>query len=525
MGLIIYNQKNEIEESDKIFYDYLSKNLINHRSIKLKNQNNEYLNLTQHFSFSHTVWFAKYQKNNEIIYYFGDKNHQSVLNNTNSNNIQPNFSIIFNTEEFRKDNGRFAKDNKDIYVLLYVDLTNPQISTLKSYIPIVKFKMKNSEQSKYFFKINMENFLETLDLIIKMISFQDPLSKNLTIKTIKTDNSTKNSQEKKPNNKILKDSKPNEENLEIKPDKNEDSNFITCDTCGKKLRKNEFYKLSNGKYTKTCKKCSEKQIAAKYLKEVLKYIKPEELIKPDKLKDNYSSEKLKEAIYTFIENDLEKKDNLTGTYKLESENTINNFLEKYKPKNIEQKFSLPEKDNVQSTENIPSNREDNEDVPPKKSNGQYSLHKGITYNKPAHKWVAINREKGSNKLIGYFESEEEAYQARKDYLNTKKSQKVIQTDKKENNNQNENSENSNISYFVNYLGDQSEILMRGTLKNEEAFKFVTQLTPINSEIKKVLIDNNDKDSDILIEIRLKRYNLTYIMDFLKKLGCTPKNLS
>ena len=40
-----------------------------------------------------------------------------------------------------------------------------------------------------------------------------------------------------------------------------------------------------------------------------------------------------------------------------------------------------------------------------------------------------------------------------------------------------------------------------------------------------LIDNNDKDSDILIEIRLKRYNLTYIMDFLKKLGCTPKNLS
>ena len=58
-------------------------------------------------------------------------------------------------------------------------------------------------------------------------------------------------------------------------------------------------------------------------------------------------------------------------------------------------------------------------IPPKKSNGQYSLHKGISYKIGVYKWTADIREKGKLKSLGLFDSEEEAYNARQEYIHKK----------------------------------------------------------------------------------------------------------
>lgn len=58
-------------------------------------------------------------------------------------------------------------------------------------------------------------------------------------------------------------------------------------------------------------------------------------------------------------------------------------------------------------------------IPPKKSNGQYSLHKGISYKIGVFKWTADIRERGKLKSLGLFNTEEEAYLARQEYINKK----------------------------------------------------------------------------------------------------------
>lgn len=52
-----------------------------------------------------------------------------------------------------------------------------------------------------------------------------------------------------------------------------DSKTITCNKCGKKLKKTHFFS-KNGKYSSICKKCYEKKIATKYLEDILKYLSP-----------------------------------------------------------------------------------------------------------------------------------------------------------------------------------------------------------------------------------------------------------
>lgn len=74
-------------------------------------------------------------------------------------------------------------------------------------------------------------------------------------------------------------------------------------------------------------------------------------------------------------------------------------------------------------------------IPPKKSNGQYSLHKGISYKIGVYKWTADIREKGKLKSLGLFDTEEEAYEARQEYIrkkNPNKKESVIPPKKSNN---------------------------------------------------------------------------------------------
>lgn len=65
--------------------------------------------------------------------------------------------------------------------------------------------------------------------------------------------------------------------------------------------------------------------------------------------------------------------------------------------------------NKETTENNPK-------IPPKKENGQYSLYKGVSFNINQLKWISTYRVNNKTKLVGYFDTEEEAYLAREEYI-------------------------------------------------------------------------------------------------------------
>lgn len=58
----------------------------------------------------------------------------------------------------------------------------------------------------------------------------------------------------------------------------------------------------------------------------------------------------------------------------------------------------------------------NSKIPPKKENGQYSLYKGVSFSINQLKWISTIRINNKTKLIGYFNTEEEAYLAREEYI-------------------------------------------------------------------------------------------------------------
>lgn len=60
--------------------------------------------------------------------------------------------------------------------------------------------------------------------------------------------------------------------------------------------------------------------------------------------------------------------------------------------------------------------ENNTMIPPKKENGQYSLYKGVSFNINQLKWISTYRVNNQTKLVGYFDTEEEAYLAREEYI-------------------------------------------------------------------------------------------------------------
>lgn len=55
-------------------------------------------------------------------------------------------------------------------------------------------------------------------------------------------------------------------------------------------------------------------------------------------------------------------------------------------------------------------------IPPKKENGQYSFYKGVSFNINQLKWISTYRVNNRTKLVGYFNTEEEAYLAREEYV-------------------------------------------------------------------------------------------------------------
>ena len=69
------------------------------------------------------------------------------------------------------------------------------------------------------------------------------------------------------------------------------------------------------------------------------------------------------------------------------------------------------------SKNVKNNEvENNTKIPPKKENGQYSLYKGVSFNINQLKWISTYRVNNQTKLVGYFDSEEEAYLAREEYI-------------------------------------------------------------------------------------------------------------
>lgn len=182
------------------------------------------------------------------------------------------------------------------------------------------------------------------------------------------------------------------------------------------------------------------------------------------------------------------------------------------------------------------NRKNQNIIPKKKSNGQYSYYDGVTYNIGIHKWNAYIKKNGKNFNLGFFNSEDEAYQAHENYL--KEHHLSIQSSKKDNvdinlhnsiNNHIKESHsvdsNCNVKFFVNRLNNPVEILVKGILSIDDAFNSFIKLKSIRSEINKMIFDNKDNNIELLIEIKLKNHDLRYIVSLLNKLGWEQLNIN
>ena len=230
--------------------------------------------------------------------------------------------------------------------------------------------------------------------------------------------------------------------------------------------------------------------------------------------------------YTYILKEKTKHMVMIGYF--ESEEEAYNAREDYLKGNYKKNVSVTNKKQY-------VNRKNQNIIPEKKSNGQYSYYDGVTYNIGVHKWNAYIKKNGKNFNLGFFNSEDEAYQARENYL--KEHHLSIPSSKKDNTENNipesinnhikdfdSVNNNCSVKFFVNSLNNPVEILVKGILSIDDAFNSFIKLKSIRSEINKMIFDNKDNNIELLIEIKLKNHDLKYIVSLLNKLGWEQLNI-
>lgn len=168
------------------------------------------------------------------------------------------------------------------------------------------------------------------------------------------------------------------------------------------------------------------------------------------------------------------------------------------------------------------------------SNRRFTNDEGVSYNRAYHKWYSYILEKDKQMdIIGFFDSKEEAINARLDKLNEKNTDSSeeysINNNLKGNKTEEkfskiDNNEIYGVNFFVNNLGKDKEILAKGLLSVDEAFNSLNEIKNIKSEINKIILDNTNGKIELFIEIKIKHLNLTEIVSLLKKLGWEQLNI-
>ena len=116
-----------------------------------------------------------------------------------------------------------------------------------------------------------------------------------------------------------------------------DSQYITCDVCGKSLKKKRFQKNLNQEYATTCKKCFDTLLAQYDILKLLEFLDPEDTIDENDFLRNHSDFNT-DNLMNLKEQDLILYNFETGISSLASEKIIKDFLKKHKLKLYETRF-------------------------------------------------------------------------------------------------------------------------------------------------------------------------------------------
>jgi hypothetical protein len=398
MGLKLINDtlklKNFEKELSELFFNKFNETKL----ISYKNIENENIFFSLKYSLDSNLWFD-YQKNlSSITYLIGDLNCPTKYPNLNMrcNFIKPHISININFTEPNSGNCRFAIESKnnEKYLLLETDTSNAIIDSLKL-LGLKNISVKGND--KKYFKIEFTNIIEYLEAFVKNIEFY-PINSPLNIKSYDKKNLHRDLLIIHKHIKIIPNNNSYENNV-----KTDDASFsdklnkpdipdnFKCEVCKHTLPKNSFRKsLISGEYSKICKNCEDKILAAKYLKLILKYVEPGEKFNKEKLIRQHPKDDFNEIIFTLQEQDLIRK-NYGSFYSLKNQETINDFINKYS--NISIKNNKKQKESI--TENI------NNESQLKEYNNQNNINLtknngNLTTNKVSNTHTIVNEENNSN---------------------------------------------------------------------------------------------------------------------------------
>lgn len=154
--------------------------------------------------------------------------------------------------------------------------------------------------------------------------------------------------------------------------------------------------------------------------------------------------------------------------------------------------------------------------PQKKVDVEVFNHDGVSYDNNSKKWFAYVLTNDKTDYLGKYDSMEEAYHARENYLKKQNQFKVKDKDFKSSTNL--NNEKSPVNFFINKSDDDNEIVVKGILSVNEAFNSLNKLKSIHSEINQLIFNNKNDKIELLIEIKVKKNKLISIVSLFNKLG-------